>query len=403
MFSKAKLEAAAMWDNMVRFAQRLVQTPSISGEEGKVADLICDEMRKLGYDRVFRDSTGNVVGVITGSEGGESILYNFHMDHVSPGNLDAWEYPPYEGVIADGYLHGRGASDVKGAAAVQVYAAACLKRVGVSHRGDIIVTGVVDEEPGDMWGMRRLASEVLAGYSGKIGLVVLAEATGLDIYLGHRGRLEIELSTYGKIGHSSSPWRGVNAVYEMRRIIAAVEELGGRLPEHEFLGKSTICITNIKCSPGWGSIIPDKCTIFLDRRFLPSEDKESIINEIKKITAEAGLYREAELHIRSLTHRSYTGIEQTVDLYKPAFFTATNAEQVIKTVNALKTVGQEPKFGRWDFGTDGAWTAVEMGIPTIGYSPGEEQYAHTPRDRVNLELMCQAMVGSMAIAAEVTR
>jgi putative selenium metabolism hydrolase len=291
---------ADMWDDMVGFAQRLVQTPSITGEEGKLAALICDEMQKLGYDRVFRDSTGNVIGVISGTGGGQHVLYNFHMDHVSPGNLDAWEYPPYDGVIADGYLHGRGASDVKGAMAVQVYAAACMKRVGIPHRGDIIVTGVVDEEPGDMWGMRRMAQEVLANYPGKIGLVVLAEATGLDIYLGHRGRLEIELDTFGKIGHSSSPWRGVNAVYEMRKVISAIEELDSRLPQHDFLGKSTICITNIKCSPGWGSIIPDKCTIFLDRRFLPSEDRNSILKELESISAGGGLYKKAEFRIRPL-------------------------------------------------------------------------------------------------------
>lgn len=402
--SKIMSTASAMYNDMLDFAQRLVQTPSITAQEKDAADLVLAEMRKLGYDEVFRDKGGNVVGIIRGSGGGEHIMFNFHLDHVSPGNLEEWEYPPYDGVIADGYLHGRGASDTKGATAVQVYAAACIKKAGVATKGDIIVTGVIDEEPGDMWGMQLLAKDVLQDYPGKIALGVLAEATGLDIYLGHRGRVEIELSTLGQIGHSSAPWRATNAVYKMNPIVRALEKMADKLPADDFLGKSSISVTNIECSPGWGSIVPDMCTIFIDRRFLPSENKETILAEIEGIIAKCA--RETELRatyeIRKLAHTSYTGIEETVDLYKPAYLVPKDDVNVLKTVEALKKVGQNPGFGRWDFGTDGPWTTLELGIPTIGYSPAEEEYAHTTEDRISLDLMEKGLIGSIAIALEIT-
>ncbi|MHB0885684.1 MAG: M20/M25/M40 family metallo-hydrolase [Bacillota bacterium] len=390
------------WDDVVDFARRLVRTPSISGQEGEVAGLIQAEMNKLGYDRVFADSTGNVVGVIRGDGHGEHVLFNFHMDHVSPGNLEAWPFPPYEGVIRDGFLHGRGASDVKGAMAAQVYAAALIKKAGLGHGGDIIVTGVVDEEPGDMWGMRRLASEVLAKYPGRIGLVVLGEATSLDIYLGHRGRAEFEISTIGQIGHSSSPWRGVNAVHLMAPVVAAVEEMAGSLPEEAFLGKSSAAVTNITASPGWGSIIPDRSTIWVDRRFLPSEDRVSTIDQFARILAARVPEGRATVAVRKLVHRSYTGVEETIELYKPAFLTDRREPHVERVRAALTALGQSPGFGRWDFGTDGALTAVDLGLPTIGYSAGEEVYAHQPTDRVSLDLLRKSVQGNVAVAMTTT-
>ncbi|HEY3316303.1 MAG TPA: M20/M25/M40 family metallo-hydrolase [Bacillota bacterium] len=392
----------AAWDDLVDFARRLVRTPSISGQERVVAELIRAEMTRLGYDQVFADSTGNVVGVIRGDGRGEHVLYNFHMDHVSPGNPEAWTYPPYEGLVRDGYLHGRGASDVKGAIAAQVYAAALVKKAGLAHGGDIIVTGVVDEEPGDMWGMRRLAGEVLSGYLGRIGLVVLAEATSLDIYLGHRGRAEFEISTLGQIGHSSSPWRGVNAVYLMAPVVEAVRAMADALPEDAFLGKSSAAVTNILASPGWGSIIPDRCTIWVDRRFLPSEDRQSTIAQFKEILARQVPEGRATVAFRQLAHRSYMGIEETIELYKPAFLTDRCEPHVERVRGALTGLGQNPGFGRWDFGTDGALTAVELGLPTIGYSAGEEQYAHQPTDRVSLDLLRKSVHGNVAISMAVT-
>ena len=390
-------------DDMIAFARKIISLPSVTGEEGDVAKAITDEMRKLGYDDVIVDTTGNVIGIIKGSGGGEHILYNCHMDQVDPGNLDAWEYPPFDAVEAGGYIHGRGASDTKGAIATQVYAAAAVKRLGLPHKGDIIVTAVVEEEPGDMWGMRRMYDEVLATYPGRIALLVLGEATALNVYLGHRGKVEIELTVRGKVAHSSAPWRGVNAVYAMQPIIKAIESLDTVLPKHDVLTRSSIAITNITCSPGWLSTVPDKCTIRIDRRFLPHEDSNSIQKELEEIIRNAGLNPgdNAEVVFVGYSHTSYTGVQETLPLYKPAFLTPQNEPHVEATVAALQAIGQKPEFHTWDFGTDGAWLATQCNIPTIGYAPCEEQYAHTPIDRVSIDLMEKSFAGYVAISLAV--
>jgi len=392
-------------DNMLAFAQKLIRLPSVTGEEGLVAKAIEEEMKKLGYDEIIVDKTGNVLGIIKGSGGGEHIFYNCHMDQVSPGNLDSWEFPPFEGVIEGGYLHGRGASDTKGAIAPQVYAGACIKKAGIPHRGDIIVTAVVEEEPGDMWGMKRMAEEVISNYPGKIGLLVLGEATGLNVYLGHRGRVEINIRAFGKIAHSSAPWRGVNAVYKMQPVVRALEKLGDILPEHEFLPKSSVAVTNITCSPGWLSTVPDVCTVCIDRRFLPHESRDSLVQELSKILTDAGLTlgSDAEIQFKQYDHTSYTGVKESIDLYKSAFLTPRDEPHVVATIGALNAVGQKPGYGRWDFGTDGSVIAIEYGIPVIGYSPCEEHYTHTSQDRVSIDLMNKSMAGYAAISAQLTQ
>ncbi len=389
--------------DMVEFGRKLIMLPSVTGEEKEVADLIISEMKKLNYDKVIQDDAGNVVGIISGTGSGEHILYNCHMDQVDPGNLDSWEYPPFGGVVSDGWIHGRGASDTKGAIAAQIYAAAAVKKAGAPHKGDIIVTVVVEEEPGDMWGMRKLADSFIKSYPGKIGIVVLGEATGLNVYLGHRGKVEIDVKVHGKVAHSSSPWRGENAVYRMRPVIEAIEKLGDSLPEHSFLGRSSIALTNITCSPGWLSTVPDVCTIRLDRRFLPDEKKDTILKELEDILKRAGLVLNvnAFVEIQKYHHRSFTGMKESMELYKPAFLADEDDHNVVAVVKSLEALGQKPTFDCWDFGTDGAWTSVELNIPTIGYSPCEEKYAHTPEDRVSIELMKKAAVGYGAISIAV--
>ena len=98
MLTKLKEVSAGFEDEVIEFAQELIQTPSISGEEKEVADLLLAKMKDLGYDEVFRDEMGNVVGVVEGAKEGPTIMYNSHMDHVSPGDPDNWEgYDPYGG------------------------------------------------------------------------------------------------------------------------------------------------------------------------------------------------------------------------------------------------------------------------------------------------------------------
>jgi len=137
------------FENALAFAQELIRIPGLAGKEGEVAKRILLEMNALEYDEVRVDDLGNVIGVVRGTQGGAPVMLNCHMDVVAEGDPEAWEHPPFGAALSDGYLHGRGAMDIKGPLALQTYAAAALK----DHApGDVIVAHTVFEERGG-WGM----------------------------------------------------------------------------------------------------------------------------------------------------------------------------------------------------------------------------------------------------------
>lgn len=389
-----------MAQDAISFAGKLIQTPSLSGEEKQVADLCMTEMIKLGYDDVFRDGAGNVIGIIKGTGIGRNIMFNSHMDHVDPGDRINWEYDPYGAVISDGYIHGRAACDDKGGIVSQIYAGAVLKKLG-GLKGDFIFTAVVQEEPTEMFGMRYLCDITLPEKGIKFDLMVSSEATNMNIYLGHRGRVEIEVATFGQTSHASTPERGINAVYKMMPLIGRIQEIARQLPTHEFLGKATLALTNITCSPGRLSILPDVCTISLDRRLIPGETVEQAVAPIKEIISqlsEVDPKFKADIRIKKVKETSYTGYAAEVEKYMDAWVIDPNHEYIKSAVRSLHAIGQNPGFGKWDFATDASYVTGKLGIPAIGYSPMEEQYAHTPFDRVKVENIIKAIAGNAAIA-----
>ena len=172
------------------------------------ADICLAEMKKIGYDEVFRDEWGNVIGSINGETKGPSILYNGHLDHVPPGDISLWgKYHPYGGELdivqtdsRDGsrretaqVIHGRGVADLKGAVACQIYAGKLLLRLraeGVPLQGRYIITAVCLEEPGDQVGTIQLLDDTFKKLGWKYDGLISCEPSSLDIALGHRGRLE---------------------------------------------------------------------------------------------------------------------------------------------------------------------------------------------------------------------
>ncbi len=405
--------------NMISFAQELLRVKSISGNEKGIADLYLNEMEKLGYDSCFRDEFGNVVGLITGDEEGPTIMYNSHMDHVDEGDLSNWEgYDPYGGLLdvceVDNQekdkvektecLHGRAASDVKGGGAVQIYAGAVLARLkkeGFKLKGTFMFTGVVLEESGENLGMKLLHRETLPKHGLDYDCVVSSEATSLKLALGHRGRIEYLATTLGRTSHGSAPWLGINAVYKAIPFINKVkDELYPSLPSDPDLGQASISLNIIECTPGALSIVPDHCMMSFDRRTLPSEDNDDVIAQFEKIRDE--LAKEdsefkAEVKIKQGTQTTYTGVTVTDDKNSYPWKISRNHPFVIAASKALENVGQQVKYTHWTFATDLSVTAGMYNKPSIGYSPMQEQYAHTPYDKVRVDFMQTALEGNVSI------
>lgn len=409
----------------VDFAQRLIRCPGLSGQEKGVADLYLAEMEGLGFDRVFRDKWGNVIGIIEGTEPGPTIMYNAHLDHVDTGDYSEWMgYDPYGAKIdlddmenqdrtaleKTEVIHGRAAADVKGGGACQIYSGKILlklREMGYPIKGRFIFTGVVLEEPAEMLGMIKLVEETFPAEGLTYDGVVSCEATALKLYLGHRGRVELKVTISGVTSHGSAPWLGINAVNKATKFIDKVEEYveANRLVDAD-LGKSSIALTIINCTPGAMCIVPDRCHITYDRRFTPEETYEGCVAQIQAIIDELEKkdpdFR-ATVEIASVPRTTYTGMTVTVANVKEAWKISKEHSFTLAAAKGLKEVDQPVKYGYWDFGTDLSVICGRQHKPAIGYSPMQEFYCHRPVDKVRIDYMVKALAGNVSIFVELTK
>lgn len=379
---------------MISFLQDLVRIPSPSTQEGAVAARIAEEMEEVGFTEVSTDRIGNVIGKV-GRGDGARLVYNAHMDTVGIGDPAAWRRAPYGGQIENGILYGRGASDMKSSIAAMVYAARALIQAEVELAGTLYLVCVVQEEPCEGYAMRVLVEEE--------GLrpdwVVLGEPTGLQVARGQRGRLELEVKVRGRSSHASTPSRGENAIVGAARLIQALEDLAPKLADDPFLGKGTLAVTEIGSVAGSRNVVPDLCYFIIDRRLTWGETLDSARAEIRQAIGRAGVHAEVDLTQYSAT--SYTGYLCRTPNVFPAWAMPENHPLIQATVRAVeKSLGYTPTVGRWDFSTDGVYTAGVAGIPTVGFGPGDDRYSHTTEDQVRIEDVVSAVKVYARLAAD---
>ncbi|HEV2150054.1 MAG TPA: M20/M25/M40 family metallo-hydrolase [Longimicrobiaceae bacterium] len=346
-----------------------------------MAHRIVEELRALGFDEARTDRAGNVIGCIAGTEGAPAVMLSSHMDVVDVGDVDGWEHDPYGGAVADGCLHGRGAMDVKGPLAIQVYAAA--RFVDERPSGDLLMAFSVHEEKGG-WGMMHLMSSCGV----RPGAVILAEATGGDLCTGHRGHAELAVDIHGRAAHASAPECGRNPNLVLPHVLLALRELTQTQPEDPVLGRATLTPTVVECWPKSGNVIPDRVRVTLDLRVLPGWDEPRALQEIRarlseRVPAVDGL--RVEVLPGRATFRAWTGWASEDSNFTPGFLLPDDHPVVQAAAKALRAAtGVAPGIRPWKFGTDGGHTCGTHGIPTIGFAPGREALAHTTRERLEL-------------------
>jgi len=363
---------------MATFLQDLVRIPSLSTHEGAVAVRLAEEMRRVGFTEVWTDRIGNVIGRI-GHGQGPKLLLDGHMDVVDVGDLARWPHPPYNGVIQDGILYGRGTCDMKGGLAAMVYSVKALLDAGVDLAGDLYVVGVVQEEPCEGLAIRTLVEEegIRPDY------VVLGEPSDLQVRTGHRGRLEMQVTVRGKAAHASSPTLGSNAIHNAARLIFGLELLAPRLANDPFLGRGTLVVTQIESQAASRNALPDCCTFYVDRRLTLVETERKAMAEVQNIINTEEV--DAQVEVTRYRATSYTGYECQARNAFPAWVMPDEHPLVQATVRSVReTLGYRPRLGHWSFSTDGTYTAGVANIPTVGFGPGEERYAHTLDEQIRL-------------------
>lgn len=371
---------------VVRYCLELIRTPSLSGSERDVAYLIKDFMSSEGIDKVFIDGVGNVIGVLKGSQN-YSIIFEGHMDHVPPGDESLWQYPPYKGVVVNDKIIGRGAADMKGAIAAMI---STIEVLGKQKNLPTIYYIFVPHE--------EIAEGVAFKYAVensvkvKPKLVILGEATSLNIHVGQRGRAVFKIIIKGKTAHASMPSEGVNPLIAASHIISKLQELNLLLKSHELLGKGTITPTIIECLPKSPPMIPDYCEIIVDRRFVINESETSLINELKNIVnyvVKEGLCRDSYVELIEGHIETWKGVKLKVKQFFPAWITPTN-DLTNKILQAVKKEVPYSKIGIWRFSTDGVYSAGTAKIHTLGLGPGNESLAHKPNEYVTISELKKA-------------
>ncbi|HZP30408.1 MAG TPA: YgeY family selenium metabolism-linked hydrolase [Acidimicrobiia bacterium] len=360
--------------DVVDLLRELVHTPSPSAGEGDVVALITERMDALGYDEVVVDGHGSVVGRI--GTGPTSILFDSHIDHVGVGDRGEWLNDPFEPVLDGGVVYGRGACDDKGGMAAMLMGAALAKELDALDGVTLYVVGSVQEEDCDGLALEHLLLHTLP----RPDLVVLGEPTRGQVYRGHRGRIDVLVRTRGSSCHASAPGRGRNPVYELAPIVAEIRELNDRLAHHDELGPGTIALTKIECETPSLNAVPSTATIYLDRRMTVGETAETALEEIRALPSLRAVG--AEVEVISYEAESFTGSTLAADRHFPTWLTPADHAGVQAAVTTVeRTLHRAPEVGCWTFSTNGVASMGKLGIPTIGFGPGDEVHAHSVADQ----------------------
>jgi putative selenium metabolism hydrolase len=383
---KARLhrQISSRREELAGLLQSLVRIPSFTGEEGPIVAFILERMQSLGFQEARADGLGSAVGRI--GSGPLTILYDAHIDTVRVTDPEAWEYPPFEGRIADGAVHGRGAVDEKAAMAGFLVAGAALARL--FPRGELpftlYVVGSVMEEDVDGFPLLYLMEK--EGL--KPDYVLLGEPTDLKVYRGQRGRMELEISTTGKAAHGAHNRLGVNAIYKMAPLLRAIEKLDRALPKAVPLGRGSVTVSDIGSRGPSLCSVPDHCRIHIDRRLTAGETREGALAQLQEL---AGRHGEARVEIPVYSARSWKGTEVRQEAFFPTWIMEEEHPLVRAGMQAAHlATGRKARGGVWSFSTNGVATAGHHGIPTIGFAPGKEELAHSSRERIELKDLYKA-------------
>jgi putative selenium metabolism hydrolase len=366
-------------ETIIHFLREICAIPSMDSQIGPVGDRVQAEMRALGFDAVWFDSMGNTVGRI--GNGPRVLVYDSHIDTVGIGDPDQWDWDPFIGKIDKGRFYARGACDEKGSTPPMIYGLKIAKDLGLLDGWTAYYFGNMEE-----W-CDGIAPHAFVEHEGiRPDFVVIGEPTKMQVYRGHKGRVEIEVISRGRSAHAASNHLGDNAIYKVLPLIEGVSKLEPQLGDDPFLGHGKITVSDMKVSTPSINAVPDMANVYIDRRVTFGESAEGAIEQVRALVPET-LLNSGEITVEMMKYAepSYTGFVFPVDKYFPAWALNEEHPLVQAGLEAARQIGlPEHAAGKWNFSTNGIYWMGKAGIPSIGFGPGEEETAHTTQDSVLL-------------------
>jgi acetylornithine deacetylase/succinyl-diaminopimelate desuccinylase family protein len=365
--------------DLINLTTQLIQIPTENppGNEKKAFLFLKPILLKMGFDIKILFSPkgrGNMIAEKSWGKGGRRLIFNGHLDVVPAGNPSQWKYSPFKGKLEKGRIYGRGASDMKGGIASFLHAISMIDRSNIRlQQGTVILHLVSDEESHGHQGMGFLTRKrVIRGDAAIVG-----EPTDLDLMIAQKGALWFRISTIGKSAHGSRPHSGVNAI---EKIIKAIDQLNSisLREEHSLLGKPTLNIGTIQGGTKV-NVVPDRCEIEVDRRILPSEEREGVLREIKE-----------SLDSLQLRDPSFQYRMEEIDFAEPSEIDPE--DEIVKiSMEAVGEVrGERPKIKGSSGFTDARFYIKQCRIPTLILGPGGVDQPHTTDESVEVDALIQA-------------
>ncbi|HPC37751.1 MAG TPA: YgeY family selenium metabolism-linked hydrolase [Exilispira sp.] len=391
LIEKINGKALELKDYTVKNLSKIIQVKAMSNDEKNRIMLLKNLCKKAGADEVKIDGLGNCLARV--GTGNKKLVIDAHIDTVDVGDINSWEKDPFSGDFDDKYVYGRGASDQLAGAASMITAIKILKDIGYKGLNDYCVwfsfTIIEEDCDGLCWKYLIEEEKFIPDF------FISTEPTSLNIYRGHRGRMEMEVKLRGVSCHGSAPERGVSAAYLASRAALAIEKLNSELkPDKEnFLGKGTATVSIMEVKGPSQCAVPDIARLYIDRRLTEGETKELAVEQVKTYISNAtGLEKDKiEVTIPEYKKPSWKKTLFTQELYFPTWVFAESHPLIQIAKNTyINLFGKEPLIDKWTFSTNGVAVAGHHKIPSMGFGPGDEKEAHAPNEKVRIEDLVKA-------------
>jgi acetylornithine deacetylase len=337
-----------------------------------------------------------LVARFAGAGGGRTLLLNGHVDVVDPGRFDAWDHPPFDGVVVDGTVRGRGACDMKGGVACMVFAAEVLAELGVRLAGDLLINTVTEEEStgaGGLVSARTLTADA----------AIVPEPTGLDVLPACRGSLLAIVTVDGRAGHAGVPpgnpddGGAVNAIEKMAIVLEAIRRLREHWSlryRHRYLSPPD-CVPTMVRGGEWIVSYPASCELECHIEYLPEQADDTGWGSL--VQREFGDWIQRAAAADPWLRAHPPRIAWRLGGVPPAELAA--GEPIIGiALEAARSVGRHAELGGMDNWHDGAMLTIEGGIPAVCLGPGSLSIAHTCTEHVPIADLV-ACAQALAVAA----
>jgi acetylornithine deacetylase/succinyl-diaminopimelate desuccinylase family protein len=381
-------------ERIIEIAKDLIRIPSVTGEEKEVMQFAYDLLEDIGLEPEFYGSKERpIIQAITNPDKEKLLIFNGHLDVVSIAKIEAWTHDPWNPVLEDNYLFGRGASDMKSSCAVMIHLMELVKNMDLELSVGLHL--VPDEEKGAEFGTKIITDMIQNGELRRPNYVVIGEQSNLKVRIAERGIFRFQVKFYGQAAHTATcRVSGINAISKAAKGILALEHHIDKF--HELIGYPMQSVNLIEGGKA-SNQVPAECTITVDRRLIIGESAEDVVAEVRADLIKAGKEDKDwrwEIVAPKDEHGNW--------VYTPANYTSLDSELGKAFRNAVPAaLGKKADlYVDWAGSTDGRFYRG-AGIQTIGFGP-QGFGAHGPDEFVNVDTLQKLALVYIALIYELS-